>query len=189
MAKPRVRLRLYLRVLRRNKYYVARHYSLQVINMKKSILKALCLIGFTLTVGVASELSAQSISGSIANGTVTRGKAARATVVLSIPGGLHVNSSRPGSEYAIPTTVRATAKGARIGAVSYPRGQNRKFEFSENSINVYEGRATFGFNVTVPAAFRGSTVRVNVTVRYQACTNEVCYPPKSKQMTLTARVI
>jgi hypothetical protein len=108
--------------------------------------------------------------------------------VLSIPGGLHVNSNRPASEYAIATTLRASARGARIGAVSYPRGHNRKFSFSDNPINVYEGRAIFGFNVTVPAAYRGETVAVNVTVRYQACTNEVCYPPKSKQITLTARV-
>lgn len=137
----------------------------------------------------ASTASAQSVSGSIANGTVTKGKAARATVVLNIPGGLHVNSSRPGSEYAIPTSVRASASGARIGAVTYPRGQNRKFGFSENSINVYEGRATFTFPVTVPVNFSGSTVRVNVNVRYQACTNEVCYPPKTKSVTLTARVL
>jgi hypothetical protein len=157
------------------------------------MLNKLCRIVFLAVLfavsGYFAGVNAQSLSGSIANGTITRGKAARATVVLNIPGGLHVNSSRPGSEYAIPTTVRATANGARIGAVSYPRGQNRKFEFSENSINVYEGRATFGFNVTVPATFRGSTIRVNVTVRYQACTNEVCYPPKNKQITLTARVI
>ncbi len=137
----------------------------------------------------AAFANAQSISGSIANGTVTKGKAARATVVLSIPGGLHVNSSRPGSEYAIATNVRASASGVRIGAVTYPRGRNRKFGFSENAINVYEGRTNFTFPVTVPANFNGSTLRVNVTVRYQACTDEVCYPPKTKRVTLTARVI
>lgn len=157
--------------------------------MIKLICKASFFAMLALFFGTLSAANAQSVSGSIANGTVTKGKAARATVVLSIPGGLHVNSSRPGSEYAIPTTVRASAKGVRIGAVVYPRGQNRKFGFSENAINVYEGRATFTFPVTVPANFSGSTVRVNVTVRYQACTDEVCYPPKSKQITLTARVI
>ncbi len=144
-----------------------------------------------VTVAVSAyftSTNAQSVSGSIANGTVTRGTAARATVVLSIPGGLHVNSSRPGSEYAIPTSVRASAKGVRVGAVVYPRGKNRKFEFSEGTINVYEGRTAFNFPVTVPAGHRGPTVNVNVTVRYQACTNEVCYPPTSKQIKLTARV-
>lgn len=157
--------------------------------MMKLICKGPLFASVVLFAGLFTSAQAQSVSGSIANGTVTKGKAARATVVLSIPGGLHVNSSRPGSEYAIPTTVRASAKGVRIGAVVYPRGQNRKFGFSENAINVYEGRATFTFPVTVPANFSGSTIRVNVTVRYQACTDEVCYPPKSKQITLTARVI
>lgn len=154
--------------------------------MMKVFCKATFFAGLILF--FASFSNAQSVSGSIANGSVTKGKAARATVVLSIPGGLHVNSSRPGSEYAIPTSVRASSKGVRIGAVTYPRGHDRKFGFSENSINVYEGRATFTFPVTVPTSFSGSTVRVNVTVRYQACTNEVCYPPKTKSVTLTARV-
>lgn len=155
------------------------------------MMKVLCKATFFVSsiLFLASSSNAQSVSGSIANGTVTKGKAARATIVLSIPGGLHVNSSRPGSEYAIPTTVRASASGARIGAVTYPRGQNRKFGFSENAINVYEGRTSFTFPVTVPANFNGSTLRVNVTVRYQACTDEVCYPPKTKRVTLTARVL
>jgi thiol:disulfide interchange protein len=132
----------------------------------------------------------QTVSGSISNGTAAKGKTVRGTVTMSIPGGLHVNSYRPNSEYAIPTTVRvSSSSGVKIGPVSYPRGRNRKFSFSEGTINVYEGRVSFGFNVTVPPTFRGNTVRVNVTVRSQACTDEVCYPPKTKRLTLTARVI
>lgn len=158
--------------------------------MIQKIIRAGILAAAIVLAGHFSNASAQnvSVSGSIANGTVTRGTAARATVTLNIPGGLHTNSSRPGGEYAIPTTVRASSKDAKIGAVSYPRGTNRKFEFSEKPLNVYEGRVRFGFNVTVPATFRGRTIRVNVSVRYQACTNEVCYAPKTKQITLTATV-
>lgn len=158
--------------------------------MNNKLLRSGFLAFIILTVGYLSNVSAQniSVSGSIGNGTVTRGTATRATVTLNIPGGLHTNSSRPGGEYAIPTTVRASSKDAKIGGVSYPRGVNRKFEFSERPLNVYEGRVRFTFNVTVPATFRGRTVKVNVSVRYQACTNEVCYAPKTKQVTLTARV-
>lgn len=135
-----------------------------------------------------SALSAQTVTGSIANGTVARGKSARATVTLSIPGGLHVNSSRPASEYAVATTVRPTSSGAKIGAVSYPRGTTRKFSFSETPINVYEGNVRFTFNVTVPESFKGKRVSVRVAVKYQACNDEVCYPPKTKDITLTASV-
>ena len=148
----------------------------------KTLLLAVAIMAFSVFA------SAQSVSGKIGNGTVTKGGATRATVTLNIPGGLHVNSSRPGSEYAIPTTVKASGSGVRVSAVSYPRGRNRKFSFSENAINVYEGRATFSFNVTVPATYRGKSVSVNVAVRYQACTDEVCYAPKTKNVTLTAQV-
>ena len=139
-------------------------------------------------VGCFAGVNGQTVTGSFAGGTVTRGSSAKATVYLSMPGGLHVNSNRPNSEYQIPTTVRASAKGAKVSAIVYPRGHNRKFDFSQDTINVYDGRTAFRFNVSVPSTFKGDTVRVNVTVKYQACTNEVCYPPKSKNITLTARV-
>lgn len=140
-------------------------------------------------VGGIYETSAQTISGSIGNGTVSRGSSAKGAVVLSIPGGLHVNSNRPNSEYAIPTSVRLIGSGVRAGRVAYPRGRNRKFQFSESLINVYEGRVSIPFTVTVPAKFKGNSVRVRAVVRYQACTDEVCYPPRNKEVTLTARVL
>jgi DsbC/DsbD-like thiol-disulfide interchange protein len=140
-----------------------------------------------LTVGAAMA-SAQTVSGSIGNGSVARGSSARGSVVLSIPGGLHVNSSRPASEYAIPTTVRLSGTGVRVSGPTFPRGVNRKFQFSENVINVYEGTVRFPFTVNVPAGFKGDSVRVRAVVKYQACTDEVCYPPRSKEVTLTARV-
>jgi hypothetical protein len=99
---------------------------------------------------LATAAYGQTVTGSIGNGTVARGAAARGQVVLNIPGGLHVNSSRPASEYAIPTVVTVRSSGVRVGKVTYPRGRNRKFQFSENLINVYEGRVNFPFTVTVP---------------------------------------
>ena len=150
----------------------------------------LSVTGFVLLCVLATvSAHAQTVTGSIANGTVSRGKQASGTIVLDIPSGLHVNSNRPASDYAIPTVVTLKPIGARVGRVSYPRGKNRRFQFSENLINVYEGRVRFPFTLTVPASFRGKVIRVNVAVRYQACTDEVCYPPRTKNITLTARVL
>jgi hypothetical protein len=153
--------------------------------MKKYIISALFTFAFLFA---AVSINAQTFNGSIGNGTVTRGGSARATIVMDIPGGLHVNSNRPNSEYAIPTTIRVSSPGAKVGAVSYPRGKSRRFQFSDDAISVYEGRTSFNFNVNVPANFKGNIVRVRAVVRYQACTDEVCYPPKNKEITLTARV-
>jgi DsbC/DsbD-like thiol-disulfide interchange protein len=134
--------------------------------------------------------SAQTVTGSIGKGTVERGKTARGSVVLNIPGGLHVNSSRPASEFAIATVVKVSgASGIRVTGLTYPKGKNRKFAFSENYDQCYEGRVSFPFTVTVPTSFKGKTIRVTASVRYQACTDEVCYPPKTKNITLTAAVM
>jgi len=153
-------------------------------------MKKFLLIGlfFSFAFAFAAEANAQSVSLSGSIQKFVRGGTTKGTVTMSIPGNLHVNSNRPGSEYAIPTTLRVTGAGVKFGAVTYPRGRNRKFEFSDNSLNVYEGRVTFTFNVIVPQNYKGNTIRVRVTVRYQACTNEVCYPPTSKTINLTAQV-
>ena len=146
---------------------------------------------FAISLFFVSNANAQSVSGSIAGKTIKRGSTGRATVVLDIPGGLHTNSFRPSGENLIPTRVTVTAPGLKIGPVSYPRGKNKKFAFQEASdrpLNVYEGRAVFGFNVTVPANYKGNTVRVRAVVRYQACNDEVCFAPKNQEITLTANV-
>lgn len=147
------------------------------------MIAAICFLGLA-----AIETNAQTVNGSIGNGTAQRGKTTRGVITLDIPAGLHVNSNRPSSEYAIPTTIRLSVPGAKVSGVTYPPGKNRKFQFSEELINVYEGRVSFPFRLTIPSNFKGSTVRVRALVRYQACTDEVCYPPRTKDITITARV-
>lgn len=154
--------------------------------MKKYLFNAVLSLAFTLALGLSVSAQAVGIDGSI--GAVKRGGSVKGTIVMSVPGGLHANSNRPGSEYAIPTVVRVSAPGAKVSGVSYPRGRTRKFGFSEEALNVYEGRNQFGFNLSVPANYKGNTVKVRATVRYQTCTDEVCYPPRTQEITLTAKV-
>ena len=151
--------------------------------MNKKILLAVIFAMSLLTI-----VKAQSVSGTIGKSVIRRGGAARVTVVLNIPDGIHTNSSRPNSEYSVPTTVKASGAGVKIGAVMYPRGRNKKFEFSEQPLNVYERRAAFYFIVAVPKNFRGNEIKISAIVDFQACTNEVCYPPKKQEIILTAKV-
>ena len=156
--------------------------------MKQSFVFGGLILAAVIFFCCQSGANAQTVGGSIANGTVSRGAAARGTVVIDIPGGLHVNSAHPNSQYAIATTVRITGNGVKTSSIKYPAGRNRKFSFSETAINVYEGRTSFPFTVTVPKTFQGDVVKIRAVVKYQACTNEVCYPPKTKEITFTAKV-
>jgi len=156
--------------------------------MTKRISYAVFLFLFCAVAAVTA--AAQTVTGSLGDGTVGRGETQRGSIVLNIPGGLHVNSSRPASEYAIPTVVNVRGpRGVKVMGVTYPRGKNRKFQFSENLINVYEGRVSFPFRISVPQSYRGNTIRLTATVRYQACTDEVCYPPRTKTVVINARVV
>lgn len=155
--------------------------------MKKSFYAAILSTIFVFLIGV-SAAGAQTVPVSGNLGTVARGGSTRGSIVLNIPGGLHVNSSRPSKDYLIATTVSLSSKGGKVSGAIYPRGRNRKFAFSEDALNIYEGRTTINFNVTVPKNFRGNSIRVRAVVRYQACTDEVCYAPKTQTVNLTAKV-
>jgi hypothetical protein len=119
-----------------------------------------------------------------------RGKTLQAAVVMDIPRGLHVNSNRPLSRYTVATVVRVSApRGVKASAVRYPRAVVRKFEFSEERLAVYEGRAVMRFTLTFPESFPEGVARVRVVVNYQACSDTVCFQPASKDMTLPIGVV
>lgn len=150
-----------------------------------------CLALIFLISAFNQDVKAQGnvpIDGSIGNGKLQRGKTATATIVMNIPGGLHVNSSRPLSQYAIPTKISVNGTGLKLGAVRYPRGTTKKFSFSEEQISVYEGRTVFSFPITIPASFKGNVAKIRATVNYQSCTDEVCYRPRNEEITLSAAV-
>lgn len=134
------------------------------------------------------SLQAQTVSGSIAKKTIKRGTTAKGKIILDIPESIHVNSSIPENEFTIPTTVKFSGKGVKITELKYPKGTNRKFEFSETPINVYEKRAVMNFSFFVSRFFKGKEITIRAVVGYQACTIEVCYPPKKETIKLTAKV-
>ena len=128
------------------------------------------------------------VRGYINKRIIKRGGTGKAVVVLKIPEGLHTNSSRPKSEFLIPTTVKVKSENVRIGTVMYPQGKDKKFPFAEELLNIYDGQVKFYFIVSVPKNYRKKSVAISAVVEYQACTDEVCYPPKKQEVILTAKV-
>lgn len=147
------------------------------------------LLTFALILFFVCLSNGQTVKGSISNGMVSRGATANGTVTLEIPVGLHVNSNRPSSEYLIPTVVKLSGKGIKLGKLAYPKGADRTFKFTSKALNVYEGTVKFPFTVTIPRGYKGKSIAIEAKVEYQACTEEICYPPKSESLTLTANVL
>ncbi len=130
------------------------------------------------------------INGFLSLDKVQRGRTAQAAVVMDIPHGYHVNSNRPLNKFSVPTALRIEAPGGiRISPVSYPRAQVRKFSFSEDRVAVFEGRAVLRFNVSVPANYRTGVTQLRVRLKFQSCTDEVCFPPAMREINLPLTVI
>ncbi len=126
-----------------------------------------------------------NVSGSLSNNKTNRGRTIRASVVMDIPSGYHVNSSRPLEKFLIPTQLRVEApNGIRVGPVAYPRAVLRNFKFSKSKVSVYEGRAIMRFNLTVPAHASTGSAEIKLKLRYQSCNDEVCFPPQTKDLSL-----
>ncbi|MET0649017.1 MAG: protein-disulfide reductase DsbD domain-containing protein [Pyrinomonadaceae bacterium] len=133
------------------------------------------------------------INGFFSVDPAQQGSTFQAAVVMDIPRGLHVNANKPLGKYAVPTVVRVDApRGFRVTPVTYPRGSVRTFSFGgadATRLAVYEGRTVFRFNVSVPAGHPLGVETVRVGVRFQSCTDEVCYPPAGRDLNLRIAVV
>jgi thioredoxin:protein disulfide reductase len=127
-----------------------------------------------------------AVTGQLANNSVRRGRSVQATLVMDIPSGFHVNSSKPLEKFLVPTQLQVEApKGIRVGPINYPRAVLRSFKFSKSKVSVYEGRATMRFNVTVPAGYSSGSAELKARLRYQSCNEESCFPPQTKEVSLS----
>lgn len=141
---------------------------------------------------LAAGLSAQ-ISPKLTIEPVPTVKAKKgATVVIalkaSLPAGYHANSNKPTESYLIPLTVKWTGGPLLSDTVTYPKGTLEKYSFSEKPLSVVTGE----FNVTtlfkVPADAPAGPAAQTGTLRYQACDNKACYPPKTVPLNVTVNV-
>ena len=130
-----------------------------------------------------------SVAGSIAPDKVKKGRVVKASVVVDIPKGLHVQSSKPLDKYLVATKLDVeTPSGMKVGPISYPRAVMRNLKFSKGAVAVYEGRAVLRFNVTVPANYGGSSGEIKGKLRFQACNDEACFPPRTSEVKMWLNV-
>ena len=129
------------------------------------------------------------LSGSIAPDKVKKGRTVKASVVMEIPNGLHVQSNKPLDKFLIATKLDVeTPKGMTVGPVSYPRALMRNLKFSKSKVAVYEGRAIIRFPVTVPANYSGGSGEIKGKLRFQACNDDSCFPPVTREVKMWLNV-
>ena len=129
------------------------------------------------------------VDGSLTPEQVKNGRTVRAIVVMDIPSGLHVQSNKPLDKFLVATKLDVeTPPGMQVGPISYPRAVMRNLKFSKKSVAVYEGKAMLRFNVTVPANYSSGSGEIKGKLRFQACNDESCFPPITREVKMLLTV-
>ena len=111
-----------------------------------------------------------------------RNTAVQVQIPLVVKEGYHVNSNKPTEEYLIPLKLTWTSTGALEGGeITYPKPLMEKFEFSEpdKPLSVYMGKFDLVAKFKVAANAPAGPGVASGKLRYQACSNKACYPPKT----------
>ena len=157
--------------------------------MLKSLLLVTVVV-FLFVGAVAAQSSADvNVAGTLAPDKVKKGRTVRATVTMDIPAGLHVQSSKPLDKFLVPTKLDVeTPSGMQTGPISYPRALMKKLKFSKSTVAVYEGKAIIRLNVTVPANYSGGSGEIKGKLRFQACNDDSCFPPVTREVKMRLNV-
>ena len=108
-----------------------------------------------------------------------------AVIALSISPGFHINANPATFSYLIATEVTANKlEGINIGAPVYPAAVERKFQFAEKPLAVYEGEASIKLNLRAEANATTGRKSLPINVRVQACDEEQCFPPATINTTI-----
>jgi hypothetical protein len=123
--------------------------------------------------------------------TVTRGKSNPVNLRFRVGPGFHVNSNKPKSEFLIPTVLKVSAPtDIVIGRVTYPAGSEMSFAFSpEDKLSVYTGEFPVVVEVRPLAEVIPAKYMIRGELKYQACDNAACYPPKKLAVQFAVKVI
>ncbi len=107
------------------------------------------------------------------------GSTVEAPITLQLRPGYHVNSDMPSDPYLIPLRLTWSPGTLESSAIVYPKPHSEKFSFSEKPLSIFSG----DFNVTtrfkVPANAPAGQVLATGKLRYQACNDRMCLPPRT----------
>ena len=135
-----------------------------------------------------AQINALSI-GDVPPVRVKVGQATEVKLPLQLKTGFHVQSNMPTDAYLIPLRLTWNPGPLTAGAVDYPKPKLQKYSFDEKPLSVYMEDFTVTAHFTAPANVPPGAAMVTGKVRYQACTDRECFPPRNAEVTLKVTIV
>lgn len=122
---------------------------------------------------------------------IDRGRPGIVDLEFRVARGFHINSNQPKQEYLKKTELKLDAPtDIVIGRITYPAGQDRSFPFAPNDkLSVYSGDFEVGVTVRPLHNVLPAKYAIHGFLKYQACDNAACYPPKQLPVTFEVKIL
>lgn len=162
--------------------------------LRASVRRSLPLVALIcVAAGVAEDQRPSAVVEArmlLATDAARVGSTTQAAVVAQIAPGYHVNDHEPTLDYLIPTELKLEpSKRVSVAKVVYPKGQLKKFAFSDTQLSVYEGTLEVGALLKIARTTQPGTYTLKGKLAYQACNDHACLPPRSVPLTLPVKVV
>jgi len=116
------------------------------------------------------------------------GAAVEVKLPLQLREGYHVNTNMPPDPYLIPLRLTWDSGPLTVTEIAYPKPSFLKVEFFAGQLPVFSGRFDLITRFKVAASAPPGLVNVPGKLRYQACNDRMCLPPKTIEITLPVSV-
>jgi hypothetical protein len=154
-----------------------------------SYFKIVPLVAMAGAVVLTAQMAPEMKIAPQATVKVKRGAPATVTLKVSLPSGFHANSNTPTEPNLIPLVLKWTGGPLTEGVITYPKPQLEQYTFTAGKpISVVTGGFDLVTKFKVPAAAAPGPAAQTGTLRYQACNDRMCFPPKTVQVNVTVSV-
>ncbi|MGA2390974.1 MAG: protein-disulfide reductase DsbD domain-containing protein [Candidatus Sulfotelmatobacter sp.] len=153
---------------------------------------ATAMVATTIAASGQTPGQAPTVSiGTVPPVSAPRSQATMVDLNFRVPPGYHINSNTPKSEFLIPTQLKMDLPtDIVLGKIDYPAGEDLVFPFQpDEKLSVYTGDFTVAVAVHPLHSVTPGKYIMHGVLRYQACDNAACYPPKTLPVSFDVKVV
>ena len=120
--------------------------------------------------------------------SIKRGETVMFRLPVKMAAGYHVNSNTPAEAYLIPLRLTWDAQPLQAANIAFPKPVMEKYAFSEKPLSVFTSDFAIETSFTAPASAQPGLAMALGKLRYQACTDKLCLPPKTIEVRLPVEI-
>jgi hypothetical protein len=117
--------------------------------------------------------------------TIKRGGTAEVKLKAQLQPGYHANSNAPADEFLIPMKLTWANGPLQTEQITYPKPQFEKFAFSANPVSIFSGNFEIATRFKAPANATPGLAMMTGKLRFQACNDRECLPPRTIDVRFT----